>query len=114
MSFGTLLSPKRRSDRRTIALHWVDYQQQSITAVLTLPPSFSGNTHLHASDISYDIKIGRDVFKNQKIIVRLSYKDRLKGDPDSRGNWICPPHTCPPYGLVVPNRAFACLNYRTK
>ena len=34
MSFGTLFSPKRRPDRRTIAPHWIDYQQKSITAVL--------------------------------------------------------------------------------
>jgi hypothetical protein len=84
MSFGTLLSPKRRPDGRTIALHWIDYQQKSITAVLTLHVSFEGNTQTCASDILYDIKSGWDVFKNQKIIVRLSHKDRLKGSPNPR------------------------------
>ena len=84
MSFGTLLSPKRRPDGRTIALHWIDYPQQSITAVLTLHHSFEGNTQTCASDILYDIKNGWDVFKNQKIIVRLSHKDRLKGRPNLR------------------------------
>jgi hypothetical protein len=43
-----------------------------------LPHSFGGNTELRASDIMGDAKDTQDVFKNQKIIVRLSYKDRLK------------------------------------
>jgi hypothetical protein len=63
-------------------LHWIDYQQKSITAVLILCPSFEGNTQLCASDISDGIRFDWDVFKNQKIIVRLSHKDRLKGRPN--------------------------------
>jgi hypothetical protein len=78
MSFGTLLSPKRRPDGRTIALNWIDYQQKSITAVLILCLGFEGNTQTCASDILGDTRNARDVFKNQKIIVRLSHKDRLK------------------------------------
>ncbi|GEO37120.1 hypothetical protein SAE02_12680 [Skermanella aerolata] len=78
MSFDKLLSPKRRPDRRTIAPRWIDYQHWSITAVLTLPHSFGRNTELRASDIMGDAKDTQDVFKNQKIIVRLSYKDRSK------------------------------------